>query len=43
MGFFDDVGNFMKSKESEILRTKYGVRTPGDAVGALDLRKILLP
>ena len=36
MGFFDDVGNFMKSKENEILRTKYGVRTPGDAVGAAD-------
>lgn len=36
MGFLDDVGNFMKSAENEILRSKYGVRTPLDAVRAAD-------
>ncbi|MBQ2616179.1 MAG: hypothetical protein IJG51_08190 [Synergistaceae bacterium] len=36
MGLIDDIGNFMKTKESEILRTKYGVRTPSDAIGAAD-------
>ena len=36
MGLIDDIGNFMKTKENEILRTKYGVRTPSDAVGAVD-------
>ncbi len=36
MGFLDDVGNFMKSAENEILRSKYGVRTPSDAVSAAD-------
>lgn len=36
MGFFDDIGNFMKSAESDILRNKYRVRTPSDAVSAAD-------
>ena len=36
MGLIDDIGNFMKSKESELLRSRYGIRTPGDAVGAAD-------
>ena len=36
MGFFDDIGNFMKSAENEILRSKYGVRSPEDAVLSAD-------
>ncbi len=36
MGFLDDIGNFMKSQEESILRNKYRVRTPSDAVYAAD-------
>ena len=36
MGFLDDIGSFMKAGENGILRAKYRVRTPSDAVGAAD-------
>ncbi len=36
MGFLDDIGNFMKVGENGILRAKYRVRTPADAVVAAD-------
>lgn len=36
MGLFDDIGSFMKAGENGILRAKYRVRTPADAVVAAD-------
>ena len=36
MGFFDAVGDFMKSQEKNILQSKYGIKRPYDAVNAVD-------